>query len=72
MWWAWTDSFAEQTNWGLVSLLDNAYDGREAVVGAGVDPWGFKTGGEERNYGDFITSVRNANLTVMQALAAAK
>ncbi len=56
---------SEQTNWGLVSLADNAYDGREASTDAGKDAWGFKTGGEERNYGDFLTDVRNANLQLL-------
>ncbi len=56
---------SEQTNWGLVSLADNAYDGREASNEVGTDAWGFKTGGEERKYGDFLTVVHNANLQLM-------
>lgn len=61
-WWAWLDSWAEKTNWGLVSFLDNAYDGKEAVVARGTDPWGYPTGGEERDYGDFLSPVINANM----------
>jgi hypothetical protein len=60
-WWAHTDSSAEKTNWGLVSLKDNAYNGVEAVIAPGVDPWGYPTGGEVGNYGDFLTSVISAN-----------
>jgi hypothetical protein len=58
-WWSWTDKVVggESTNFGLVSNRDNAYDGREAIVAAGVDPWGYPTGGEVRDYGDFLTSV---------------
>jgi hypothetical protein len=65
LWWDWHDMSSEQTNWGLVSLADNAYDGHEASTDAGTDAWGFKTGGEERSYGDFLTAVRNANLQLL-------
>jgi hypothetical protein len=44
-----------------VSFLDNAYDGKEAVRAPGTDPWGYTTGGEEKDYGDFISSVRAAH-----------
>jgi hypothetical protein len=69
LFWALTDSLGEGQNWGLVSLLDNAYDGREAVRAAGRDAWGYPTGGEERDYGDFISSVRHANLSALQTIA---
>lgn len=65
IWWSWMDMSSEETNWGLVSLADNAYDGREASTEVGTDAWGFKTGGEEKNYGDFLTAVRDANLRLM-------
>jgi hypothetical protein len=61
-WWALLDSWVEKANWGLVSLQDNPYDGRSAVINRGVDQWGYPTGGEEKNYGDFLDSVRAANL----------
>jgi hypothetical protein len=60
-WWAWLDSYGEGRNFGLVSFLDNAYDGREAVRATGKDPWGYITGSEERDYGDFISGVREAH-----------
>lgn len=71
-WWAWTDKVAggESNNFGLVSNLDNAYDGREAVVAAGTDPWGYPTGGEKANYGDFLSHVTRANGLVADALRA--
>ena len=68
--WAWTYSKGEQRNWGLVSLKDNAYDGKEAIIAPGTGPWGFRTGGEDQNYGDFISVVRRANLTQLQKLPA--
>ncbi len=40
---------------------DNAYDGKEAVQGAGADRWGYPTGREKRDYGDFISAVVKAN-----------
>jgi hypothetical protein len=59
--WGWADSWGEKLNWGLTSLKDNAYDGKEAVVAPGVDPWGYRTGGEQRDYGDFLSWVKAAN-----------
>jgi hypothetical protein len=67
-WWAWCDAWAEKANWGLTSLLDNAYDGKEAVVARRTDSWNYPTGGEERNYGDFISYVRQANSWVTKRL----
>ena len=61
-WWGYLDSWAQKENWGLVSLEDNPYDGVSAVVAPGADPWGYPTGGEEKNYGDFLDAVRTANL----------
>ena len=66
--WAWIDSWGEKSNWGLVSFLDNAYDGKEAVRARGEDQWGFPVGGEERDYGDFLTTVRQTNLELMRQL----
>lgn len=62
--WEWTDKTTggEKANFGLVTNRDNAYDGKEDVVARGKDAWGYPTGGEERNYGDFISYVRRANL----------
>jgi hypothetical protein len=64
--WALTDSWGEKANFGLVSFLDNAYDGREAVRGHSKDPWGFPVGGEERDYGDFLTTVTRTNTHLLR------
>ena len=69
LWWAWTDSVAEERDWGVVSLMDNAYDGYEAGKSPGIDAWGFRTGGEERNYGDFLSPMRAVNFSVDEQLA---
>jgi hypothetical protein len=61
-WWAFLDSWAEKADWGLVSLEDNPYDGRSATVNPGVDQWGYATGREEKNYGNFLDAVHAANL----------
>ena len=68
--WAFTDSWGERKNWGLVTFRDNAYDGKEAVAAPAKDPWGFSTGGEQKDYGDFISYVREANGRVLSRLAA--
>jgi hypothetical protein len=70
LWWAWGDSSSEQRNWGLVSLRDNAYNGREAIRAAGSDPWGYPTGGEERDYGSFLDAAIAANAGVGTTLNA--
>jgi hypothetical protein len=67
-WWEFADNWREKANWGLVTLSDNAYDGHEARVATGKDSWGFPVGGEERDYGDFISSVKKANLGVLERL----
>ncbi len=68
-WWAWEDSWGEKTNWGLVTFIDNAYDGKEAVTALGTDVWGYPTGKELTNYGDFLGPVTNANQSINQTLA---
>ena len=62
--WSWMDMWGEKTNWGLVSHLDNAYDGHEAA--AGTVPCSpplqkYSCGGELANYGDYLTKVKEAN-----------
>ncbi len=65
-WWAWADktSGGENTNFGLVSLRDNAYDGKEAVRSVGRNAAGYAIGGELRDYGDFLSIARRANYGV--------
>ncbi|HWH60252.1 MAG TPA: hypothetical protein VN682_21670, partial [Terriglobales bacterium] len=66
MWWQYTDNQGEKLNWGLVSLLDNAYDGHEdvqAAVQCSAPLEKYKCGGESRNYGNLIQSVKEANFS---------
>jgi len=72
LWWWWLDMVGEQKNWGLVSLMDNGYDGVEATRTSGVDAWGYRTGGEEKNYGDFIHPAREMNFSIVKKLADGK
>lgn len=65
-WWAWQDF--QDLNQGLVSIHDNAYDGKEAVIARGKDQWGYLTGGEAANYGDCITWVKQANAVWLSLL----
>lgn len=68
-WWELADgTTSEHNNWGLISNKDNAYDGVEDVIAAGKDQWGFATGGEARNYGDFLTGVTQTNNTMLKQL----
>lgn len=63
-WWQYTDNWGEKLNWGLVTLLDNAYDGHEAVTGpvpCSQPLRNYACGGEKRNYGDVLTLVKKAN-----------
>ncbi len=67
-WWGLLDNPSEGIQWGLWTLKDNAYNGKEAVMAPGKDPWGFPTGGERTNYGDFLSHARQANFQVMVRL----
>jgi hypothetical protein len=66
--WELNDSFGEKTNWGLVTRNDNPYDGKAAVRSAGTDQWGFHTGGEDQDYGDFLSTVRSTNFEIQERL----
>jgi hypothetical protein len=75
VWWEYLDTPGENANWGLVTLSDNAYDGREAVYTDGnfsrtarcsAPIHGYSCGGEERSYGDLIGGVSEAN-SLLQA-----
>ena len=61
MWWQYVDNFGERLDWGVVSTLDNAYDGQQAVQALSADQYDYRRGGEERNYGDALTSITQAN-----------
>ncbi len=76
-WWQLIDNHGEKTNWGLLSFMDNPYDGTQSTSGGtpGVvgsapcrDPWGFSCGSEEKNYGNMIDSVTQSNFTVFQTV----
>ncbi len=67
-WWQFYDDRGEASNWGLATRRDNGYDGVSSVTGGGVDSWGFATGGEQGNYGDFLDAVTSANLNVYKSL----
>jgi hypothetical protein len=66
--WSLTDNSGELTNWGLVSVMDNAYDGKCATVGASIDPFGFPCGGETASYGDYTDAVTTTNQEIFEAL----
>jgi hypothetical protein len=77
LWWQYLDNWGEHNNWGLVTLSDNAYDGKEATMGTGAGIRSFpcsaplanyQCGGEERDYGDVITPVRQAHAELMKIL----
>lgn len=60
-WWGLVDFWNERIDWGLVSLNDNPYDGKSATKVARTDPWGYQTGGEDKDYGDTIDYFKQAN-----------
>jgi hypothetical protein len=65
LWWQYADNWEERVNWGLVSGLDNAYDGHEDVrqrVNCSTPLRKLSCGSETANYGDLISLVRAANL----------
>jgi len=66
--WSLTDNSSEKSNWGLISLSDNAYDGKCAVINPSTDQWGIACGGEAADYGDFLDSVTQANADIINQL----
>ena len=70
-WWGAYDQNSQQANWGLLTPLDNPYDGCSATIaGCGLDQWGYSTGGEAAHYGNFIAPVVRANNAVYATIAA--
>ncbi len=77
-WWEYIDNVGQQSDWGLVSPSDNAYDGNEAVKGSGgvgvrsvpcSPPLNaLSCGGEQRNYGDVISGVKSAHSQIMEGV----
>lgn len=70
-WWEFVGKVTagEHADFGLVTFTgDNAYNGLEDQKAKGVDPWGYPTGGEADNYGNFLGAVQGANLDAMRAL----
>jgi hypothetical protein len=47
-------NWGDNENFGLATLQDNAYDGREARRAAGLDPRGYPIGGEDADYGNLL------------------
>jgi len=69
-WWGAFDMNSEKLNWGLITPNDNPYDGKSATIaGNGKDQWGYATGGEKKDYGNFLLSVKTANLAADNTLA---
>jgi hypothetical protein len=65
IWWQYIDNYSEQLNWGIITHLDNAYDGHEAVISTVqcTPPLSqYTCGGEAANYGDVITPIKGANI----------
>jgi hypothetical protein len=67
-WWAYLSyGFTEQSNFGLVSWRDNAYDGNEDVSAARTcsSPLsGYNCGGEWSTYGNFLGPVTSINASL--------
>jgi len=64
------DNTSENRGLAVVSLLDNDYEGREAVRSIGRSPWGFSIRRQPADHGDFLSTLRDSDLTVMSSLEA--
>jgi hypothetical protein len=66
-WWKFSDNgwsyWLERYNFGLVTMKDNAYDGREATK-LGADGTPGTLDDEADDYGDFLTGVTRANTSI--------
>jgi hypothetical protein len=70
-WWEFVDKVVggENTNFGLVGLYDNAYDGVEDQIAKSADPWGYPVGGQTANYGNFLGYVQQENVSIINRLS---
>ena len=69
-WWDLYDMDSQQANWGLLTPLDNPYDGKSATIaGNGNDQWGYPTGKQKANYGNFVDSVGRANRDIYGSMS---
>jgi hypothetical protein len=60
--WEWAGKYGgENSNFGLVTQKDNAYDGVQGIVATSEDAWGYDVGGEAVDYGDCMSSVIRVN-----------
>ncbi|WP_089718213.1 hypothetical protein [Candidatus Entotheonella palauensis] len=70
-WWKFSDNgstfWRERYNFGLVTIRDNAYDGREATT-RGADGLPGTADDEAHDYGDLLTGVTRANTGLYEAL----
>jgi len=48
------NNWSETDNFGIATIQDNAYDGKEARRAVGVDARGYPVGGEEADYGNLM------------------
>jgi hypothetical protein len=75
--WQYPEGYGSEglANWGVVSLLDNAYDGHEAVTASVIcspplDVLGAgKCGGEAANYGNFLGPVTAVHAAILSQFA---
>jgi len=65
--WAWAENASEKRNWGVVSLKDNLYDGKEATR-KGADGKAGTWDDEDRDYGDCVTGMRAAHQELLGML----
>jgi len=65
--WSWAENASEKRNWGVVSLKDNLYDGKEATR-LGADGKAGTWDDEDRDYGDCVTGMRQANNELLKQL----
>ena len=65
--WSWAEDANEKRNWGVVSLKDNLYDGKEATkLGADGKPGTWDD--EDRDYGDCVTGMKAAHDEMLNLL----
>ncbi|MCY3021239.1 MAG: hypothetical protein NTW87_19670 [Planctomycetota bacterium] len=65
--WAWAENSSEKRNWGVVSLKDNLYDGKEATkLGADGKPGTWDD--EDRDFGDCVTGFKAAHDAMLNML----
>jgi hypothetical protein len=70
-WWQWYDNYGQCDNYGLTTISDDLYDGKQPARTVTADEFGISHGGWPLGgYTDFISHFRQANRVYLEGIRA--